>query len=613
MVSTAGATATGQGFFGRGVQVDSVIRQYDSFLYSQLVGSQGHGAELNAQLDQLSQVNNLFADHTVGITPALNDIFSTLNAAASKPADPAVRQDFIGKANSLVTQINSAYAELQNQREGLNTQISTTVKQINSYVSSINELNQQIVVAQAKTGQPANDLLDQRDQALSELNQLVGIRYYPQGDSMNITLTGGQTLLAGTTEYPLVATQSAADPRRTVLAYNVEAGNGTTIQVEMKDEQVTGGKLGGFLAFRSTGLDQVEDQLGLLAIGLATAMNAQNKQGVDLTGAAGTDLFSLGQGVALSNTDNDGNASMTIDYTDVNKMQPTAYNVITDGAGNYKVTRTLDGTVVWNQPLAASTDPGVLGTMSFDGLTITVDDNGALPVVNDRWLIKPTRDAARDLAVVISDPTKLALSGSYVVPNEDNAAGTTATFAYGSADADVTHDSTYTVAFDGATGLYNVTNASGAVVASYDSTLGDGEIAFDGLTFDLTNAAGASDGDSWTLYPDDGPSGVTNGQNGLKLAKLQIAKLLGNGTMSLNETFSTMINNIGVQTSQVKTAVTAQQNLIDQQNGAVQSVSGVNLNEEYMNLVQFQEQFQANARVIDTASTLFDTLLGLRS
>ncbi|MCR2451165.1 flagellar hook-associated protein FlgK, partial [Salmonella enterica] len=87
------------------------------------------------------------------------------NTVASKPADPAARQDLLGKANSLTTQIRSAYQEMQNQRLGLNTQISTTVDQVNSYLTRIDDLNNQISTARAKAGgNPPNDLLDQRDQ-----------------------------------------------------------------------------------------------------------------------------------------------------------------------------------------------------------------------------------------------------------------------------------------------------------------------------------------------------------------------------------------------------------------------------------------------------------------
>ncbi|CFN78440.1 flagellar hook-associated protein 1 [Bordetella pertussis] len=88
--------------------------------------------------------------------------------------------------------------------------------------------------------------------------------------------------------------------------------------------------------------------------------------------------------------------------------------------------------------------------------------------------------------------------------------------------------------------------------------------------------------------------------------------MLGNGSMSLNEMFSQLVNNVGVQTQQVSTANTAQANLVKQQATAHLSVSGVNLNEEYVNLTIFQEQYQASAKILDVASTVFDTLLGLR-
>jgi len=88
--------------------------------------------------------------------------------------------------------------------------------------------------------------------------------------------------------------------------------------------------------------------------------------------------------------------------------------------------------------------------------------------------------------------------------------------------------------------------------------------------------------------------------------------VLGGGTLSLSGQFSQLINNVGVQTQQVKTANTAQANLITQQSSAYLSVSGVNLNEEYVSLTIYQEQYQASAKILDVASTVFDTLLGLR-
>jgi len=510
VTSTAGATATGAGFVGRGVQVDSVERQYNSFLYDQLVKSLGTGSQISAQLDQMSQVNDLFADRTVGITPALAGFFNSMNAAASKPSDPAVRQDLLGKTDSLVSQIKSAYRELQNQREGLNTQVTTTVQQVNSYLDRINDLNQQIINARAAgAGQPPNDLLDQRDQAVNELNQLVGIRYYEQGDSVNITLEGGQTLLAGRSVFKLSTMVAAADPSRTVVAYTVPGGGGTTISVELDDAEITGGKLGGLVAFRSS-LDTVQNQLGQFAVGLALSFNEQHGKGLDLNGDVGTDMFSLISPRAISNPENVGSGDLTTVYTDANALQPSDYQIEFDGT-NYQVTRLSDGHVYNLAPDAVD------GTISFDGLTVTPTGVAA---AGDSWTLRPTRDAAGGLDVLIKDPTKLAL-----------------------ADLD---------------------------------------------------------------------GGTTNGNNGLELAKLQTEKVLGNGSMNLNEMFSLLVNNVGVQTQGLQTSGKAQASLITQHMQQQQSVSGVNLNEEYVTMMTYQEQYQASARIIDVASTLFDTLLGLR-
>ncbi|MEB3098517.1 flagellar hook-associated protein FlgK [Achromobacter sp. D10] len=516
MVSTAGAQATSNGYIGRGVQVDTVVRSYDSFLYKQLVGAQGSGAQLQTQYDQVSAINNLFADRTVGIAPGLTNFFTSMNAVASKPADPAARQDLLGKANSLATQIRSAYTEMQNQRIGLNTQITTTVEQVNSYLSRIDDLNQQISLATRKAGgSPPNDLLDQRDQAVMELNQLVGITTYEQGDKINISLAnGGQALLSGNTIYPLQAVASAKDAGRTAIAYTLPAGSGKTVAVELNDAEVTGGSLGGLLQFRSSSLDVMQSQLGQMAVGLALSFNEQHKQGLDQNGNPGTDFFGIGSPQGVPNAQNKSNATLTGEFTNLNNINAKEYEVSFDGT-NYRVLRMPEGSQVYNGP--ATGTPGTLNLDSEMGVTLTIS---APPQAGDKWSLAPTRDAARDLTVLISDPYKVA-------------------------------------------------------------------------------AADLEGGDA-------------NGKNALKLAQLQNSKVLGNGTMSVNDMFGQVVNTVGVQTQQLKSAATAQANLITQKLAAQQAVSGVNLNEEYVSLSLYQEQYQASARIIDVASTMFDTLLGLR-
>ncbi|WP_233234712.1 flagellar hook-associated protein FlgK [Bordetella sp. LUAb4] len=513
ITATAGATATGSGYYGRGVMVDTVQRQYSGFLYNQLVQAQSTGGATSTLLTQLTQVDNMLGDDTTGVSPALSAFFTSLNAVASSPADAATRQDLIGKAQSLVSQINSAYTDLQTQRTGLNTQVSSSVDQINSYLDTINTLNKQIVAAVSNgAGNAPNDLMDQRDAVVQQLGQVVGIRTSTasNGYAVDISLSSGQSMLSGTTVYKLQAVASAADPSRTVVAYTVPTGpGGATTTVEMKDTAITQGSLGGLLQFRSQSLDALQNKLGQMAVGLATSFNALQEQGIDLNGDAGEAMFSLGTPKGLANAKNTGSGAITADYTDANALTTNDYTISYSG-GDYTVTRS-DGKQVY-------TGDGTTPPMEFDGLSLNLSGT---PADGDKWVLNPTRDAAGQMGVALTDPSKIAAS-------------------------------------------------------------------------DTTNP------------------GSANGNNALAMAQLQTSKTLAGGTLSVTDAYSQIVNTVGQQAASAKANDKAQQSVVAQRQTDQQSVSGVNLNEEYVSLSMFQQQYQAAAKVIDVASSVFQSLLGIQ-
>ena len=516
--ATAGATSTHAGYIGRGVQAVTVQRAYDNFLSRQLVAAQTTGASIATYGKEITQINNLFADRTVGITPALQKFFDGIQAVASAPADSAARQELLGRAASLVSQINDSNAFLDSQRANINTQMTTVVTQINSYVEGVRDLNAQITTARAASSQhEPNDLLDQRDQLVSELSQLINVNVIEQDGNFNLTIGNGQVLLGGSTVFPLHAQPSAGDPSRTAIAYTASVTGGNMTIVELRESAVTGGSLGGLLAYRREALDAVQNDLGRLAVGLATSVNAIHKTGADMKGVDGGDFFTLGGVKILPATGQPGAPTLNVGITDANALTGQDYRVDFDGT-DYQVTRLPDGT--------PSTLVVTAGTAVVDGLTLQFSGSTAA----GSWVIQPTRDAGGSLKLAIDDPAKIAAAGK----GKD---------------------------------------ASG----------------------------------------NDIPLGSSNGDTALALAKLQTEKVLGNSSMSLNESFSRIVNKVGVLTQQNSTAAKAQATLIQQNFAAQQAVSGVNLNEEYVNLDRFQEQFRAASRLIDVSSTLFDTLLGLRN
>ncbi|MBP6020019.1 MAG: flagellar hook-associated protein FlgK, partial [Burkholderiaceae bacterium] len=398
---------------------------------------------------------------------------------------------------------------LKEQHNNINTQITTVVTQVNSYVERIQDLNKQITVARATTANhEPNDLLDQRDQLAAELTQLVGVKITDQEGTFSVALNNGQVLLGGNVAYPLHAQPSAADPSRMVLAYTQRVGgNNQTTTIEMRDASITGGKLGGLLDYRAQALDSVQNELGRLAVGLAMSVNEIHRGGQDLNGDPGGDFFTLGPIKMLNGAKNTSSAQVTAEFADANALTGQDYRIDFNGT-NYSITRLPNGNTM------ALTDGAVI-----DGVKFTLPTTAA--AAGDSWTVQPTRDAASNLSLAINDPAKIAA----------------------------------------------------------------GEMG----------------------------AGNASGENALKLAALRNGKSLGGGTLSLNEAFSQVVNRVGVMAQQNGTAAKAQASLIQQNYAAQQALSGVNVDEEVVNLTRFQDQYRAASRLIDVSSTLFDTLLGLRS
>lgn len=519
-----GARATGAGYIGRGVQAITVQRSYDAFLHNQLVQSQSRGAALVSYGNEISQLNNLFSDPEAGINPAIQKFFQSVNAVASSPADPAARQEMIGRADSLATQIKEANRFIDNQRQDINTQLTTTVSQVNSYVERIHDMNQQIVKARASGvgNHEPNDLLDQRDQLVSELNQLVDVKVLEQDGNFNLTLGSGQILLSGPTVYPLHAVPSANDPSRTVIAVTSSFSNGVPNKAELSDTSFKGGQLGGLLQYRADTLDQAQNALGRLAIGIAAEFNAVHGKGFDLNGEPGGDFFSFQLDKPMGNSTNTGTEVLSLKLNDASKLTGDDYELrFTNNA--YEI-RTLP-----NGQFEAA-DPSKLGFDIVGGV--------GTPAEGDTWKLSPTRNAADSFKVEMTDPGKIAAAGAQ---RDEN--------------GDIEQDA------DGNDIIY----------------------------------------------------GPANGDIALELAELQNKKILGNGTMNFNEGYSQLVNRVAVNAQQNGTAAKAQLNLIQQNYAAQQSVSGVNIDEEKVMLDRYQDQYIAAARMIDVASSIFDTILGLRA
>jgi flagellar hook-associated protein 1 FlgK len=613
-VATNAAVATGSGYVGTGAGVTTISRSYDRYLTAQLATAQSSSAALNSYGTEINRIDSLLADKTSGISVLMQTFFTAVQGVANTPADSAARQQLISSAQSLSNKFRATDQYLSDLNGSVNDQISGSVSQINTYSSKIASLNQQISMMTAVAGgQPPNDLLDQRDQLVSDLSQIVDVKVLEQDNGKyNVFMGNGQSLVTGDQAATMKAVPSAADPTRTTVALVGIAGNVS----ELGSDVITGGSLGGLMNFRTQTLIPAQNAIGRLAMAVSGAFNEQHGLGVDLNGALGTDFFTTATPGVFSNAKNTGNMVLSGVVTDTNKLSTSDYSVqVSNVAGtlNYSVTRLSD-----KQSMGTFTSFPI----SFDGVSLTQASGTAQ--AGDSFLVQPTRTGARDMDVLVLDPAKVAAASPIVT---GNGAGNQGSGKLGKATVDPTYPATplaanLTLSYDSATGtlsgfpatsavtvtLANGTATTYAAGAPVPYTAG-AQISFDGLSMAMTGTP--ANGDTFNIGKNSG--GVSDGSNALLLGALQRQTTMGNGTTTFNGAYSQLVSEVGNKAMEIKVATKTQESVTSQIKASQQSISGVNQDEETANLLMFQQMYQANAKVIQTASTIFDAILGIRS
>jgi flagellar hook-associated protein 1 FlgK len=570
---------------GAGVVVDGVQRAYSQAAAIQLNTSQSSLGQLNALQNYTSQIDNSFGTTAGGLTSALQSYYSGWSAVADDPTSPSARQALLGDATALATNLNSTSSQLQNLNSDVNTRITADVQQINSISTQISYLNTQITQSTG-LGQTPNQLLDQRDQLVSNLSQIVGVTTTSNSDgSINVYVGNGQPLVLDQSTYALSTVKNTFNAAQLEVAST--ASNGNSIS-----SSITSGDLGGLLAARTQAIDPAINQLGQIATAVAQSANTQQASGLDLKGQLGAALFSVGAPLATASSANTDGTTASVTLTGLGSLTSDNYLLSYTG-GAYSLT---DETTGANVPLTGAGTGASPLTASSAGLSIVLSGT---PAAGDQFLIQPTAQAASTIAVALNDPSGLAAAGAIQTSASDSNTGS-ATISAGTV-LDASNPNllaTTTIQFLTPT-TYSINGAG-----SFAYTSG-GNVDDNGWQVQITGTPAA--GDTFTVQSN--ASGTGDNTNALAAANQQTAGVLSNGTLSVSGAVAAMISGAGAQAQQVNTAQTAQTAVNTQAQTNVQSVSGVNLDEEAANLMQWQQAYQASAQALSVANSLFTTML----
>jgi flagellar hook-associated protein 1 FlgK len=573
---------------GSGVLVTGIGRSADDLLASQMRRASSSHSRLEAYADKAGALDNLFADSKTGLSAALQKFTNALQGVANTPSSVSARQVLLSEADGLVTRLQTYDARLDDLDTEINEQLRAESVSINTIAQNSARLNQQISqVASAGAGAP-NDLLDARDQQLAELSKRIDTTIVAQDDgAVNVFIGKGQPLVLGSLPSEVVTQPDPFQPNRLTIAFKTPTG---TMDVS---SSLSGGSVGGLLDFRREMLDPARNELGRMAVALTEVTNAQHQAGIDLYGDLGGDLFNVGGVEVLSARTNTSGTTLSATRTSAGALTASDYIVRFDGS-SWKAQRADTGVQV---PVTV----GGGGQLQFEGVEVTVTGT---PAAGERFLVRPTGNAIDGLKLAISDPSKIAAAAPI---RTSTAAGNTGT---GTISAGEVTDATNaalrnTVTINITATGWEARDTSNALLGS-GSYVPGGTIQVNGWSVQLSGAPAV--GDSFTVTSNAG--GVGDNRNALKLAAVLGQGVLSGGTESLDAAAGRLVSTVGVSTNGVNASLEAQQIIYDDSVAAVDSLSGVNLDEEAANLLRYQQAYQAAAQMIRVTQTIFDTIIG---
>jgi len=624
VLSTPPGQFTGAGFFGKGVSVDTVIRAHNDFLTAQATAAASVQSMDEAHAEALAQLQKVFPTDDTGIGAAASTFFNNLINVANAPADPSARQVALAGATELASRFASAGQQIASLQAGVVSDLKADVAQVNQIAKQIAQANAAIAKAQG-TGSTPNDLLDQRDQLVAKLSKFLQVTTLPASDgSLGVFIGGGQRLVLGTQALQLSVTQDAFDP--TLARVAIQETNGPR---PLDASTLTGGSITARLLFQNDDLQHAKDLLGQMATAITARVNEQQALGLDLSQppGSGAPLFGTSDPVALPaitnarNPDGTYASSVGLTITDASLLQASSYKLrpAPDGTpGVYELTRLSDG-------LKRMVSDGE----TVDGFRITIG-GAADMAANDAFLLQPVSQAAQNMKAILNNPNGIAAAAPLTSAIAATNTGTATVRSLYAVNRNI--DPTLapmTIEFTGAnvddpTKMdYTLSLANGAILTgtwTSGQPIGNqpGADPSIDLGFELTLDGVPRAGDKIELEATQYTS--NNNGNAKAFLDMQTEDFVGrslrsDGSLSpganINDAYAAAMGDIGSRVQGANYLSTVSTAVSQDAETARSNQAGVNIDEEAARLMQFQQGYQAAAKVLQTAQQLFSQLLDI--
>lgn len=604
--------STGSNYLGSGTYVQDITRLYDQFSYKEQLLNQSNLGEANALNGSLNQLNDIMSFSGQAIMNSVGQFYQTVNGVADNPSDAGLRSIVLNQAEALASDFRSLNQNFDEIEKSINGEIEQVARKISEISIELAKINETILQAKDLTqaGQP-NDLLDKRDQLVTELGQYTKVNTIEDTNGvMTVMIGNGTTLVAGIT--PLTVSVEAGDPDplktqlRLVGPNSTVAINGATL----------GGSLGGGFEFRDEHLTELRSEINRLAMAISATLNGSQADGLDLNGQQGANIFTdinttqLQQGRVLTPSSNAGDLEAQVNITDVSVLPTDEFTVRYDGT-DYIMT---------NMTTNASTNLGAPGSGTYaTAFGFEFIETSGAPSNDDSFVIRPTENSAALMEVTLTDGAAIAASSAVEITPSDNniSAGQIAIVdMFDPVNAQAAMPIRIDVLEDPiGTFNYTITDNLGATSAPIAYTPPSQKIdllplpSTASFQIEISGTPSGSAPNAPEQFFIGDAFGLGNNSNIVAMAKTQEQGVTNGGKETFSQSLAISTSVVGSKSSSAKLVSETAEALFTQAFNRNQEASGVNLDEEAANLLRFQQAYQAASQIISVANTLFDTIL----
>jgi len=279
----------GNTYLGTGVMVDRIQRQYDTFVESNLRSSNSDLLSQEPMVNYANRVIDVMGGPSMGLSSALDQFFGSARNLSADPASSVLRGSFVRDAENLATRFGQLSAQLDLVQEETDQLVESHVKEMNTTISQLAEINIQLTKQKSASAQPP-DLLDQRDKLLKDLSSFARINtYFQENGVVSVSLGPSITrdvVVDGIKSVRIGTSFNSASPEKVALVID-PYGDASPLT------SLTSGKLSGLMSFREQVLGSSRSALNVLANSVVSEINHLHEGGIDAYGNKGVALFKI--------------------------------------------------------------------------------------------------------------------------------------------------------------------------------------------------------------------------------------------------------------------------------------------------------------------------------